>query len=197
LNESRDEMNKMEDRETWYRVPHSAEECAVHMEAGGVVEVWRGDRWVSLEGSCVRSVDFRLYVYFRSYDYRLVYSTPVGMSPVIGAPGHAYGLAKDAPVGWPSSGHGDNTAPMNVAEAFTPYCIIEARPPAPAPEPRTEKVPLHEVIGRRLPVWPVDDGGGYRHNKSGVTFYRADGTTIAMYALSPDGLVEVLAEEEA
>jgi len=184
----------MSEPETWYRVPRSAEECAVHLEAGGVVEFNWAVGWAPCHTTAAL---FSVGNCAALKEYRLVYSTPVGMSPVIGAPGHAYGLAKDAPVGWPSSGHGDNTAPMNVAEAFTPYCIIEARPPAPAPEPRTEKVPLHEVIGRRLPVWPVDDVGGYRHNKSGVTFYRADGTTIAMYALSPDGLVEVLAEEEA
>jgi len=194
LNESRDEMNKMEDRETWYRVPHSAEECAVHMEAGGVVEVWRGDRWVSLEGSCVRSVDFRLYVYFRSYDYRLVYSTPVGMSPVIGAPARAYGLAKDAPEGWEAAMYAEGWV---VGEGCQPNAIIEARPPAPAPEPRTEKVPLTKLAGRTL-VGALLPVYSFRPDPEGGFVWWAAGCNTEPLSVDVDsGMVEVLAEEEA
>jgi len=187
-------MNKMEDRETWYRVPHSAEECAVHMEAGGVVEVWRGDRWVSLEGSCVRSVDFRLYVYFRSYDYRLVYSTPVGMSPVIGAPARAYGVAGQEPEGWDQRGFhrdefGDRLWPDNA--------IIEARPPAPAPEPRTEKVPLTKLAGRTL-VGALLPVYSFRPDPEGGFVWWAAGCNTEPLSVDVDsGMVEVLAEEEA
>jgi len=134
-----------DDRETWYRVPRSAEECAVHLEAGGVVEVWRG-HWVTLEGSGVRPADFRLpTVAFDANIYRLVYTSPVGMSPVIGAPGHAYGLNQQAPEGW----DGRETLIEGDPSTWSPktrFCaedIIEARPPAPAPEP--EDAPNREA----------------------------------------------------
>lgn len=130
------------DRETWYRVPRSAEECAMHLEAGGVVEVSeRLDGCWRLAASGAEA--FRDGRHLRLDCYRLVYSTPVGMSPVIGAPSHAYGLARNVPTGgWQRRAFdGDG-----FVDGWTgPKTIIEARPPAPAPEPRTEPLDLSGI----------------------------------------------------
>jgi len=186
-----------DDREMWYRVPRSAEECAVHLEAGGVVEVRRG-HWVTLEGSGVRPADFRLpTVAFDANIYRLVYTSPVGMSPVIGAPGHAYGLAKDAPDGWGRRGW-EHTDSWNVG-VWEDDAIIEARPPAPAPEPRTEKVPLTKLAGRTL-VGETERVGRLDPPYGAATWrWRPEWSTL-WRLLTVDietGMVEVLAEEEA
>lgn len=185
------------DRETWYRVPRSAEECAVHLEAGGVVEFRFTDSPGNTWGTSRR--DFRRLGLATGAYYRLVYSTPVGMSPVIGAPGHAYGLAKDAPGdAW---GRAESDADFMVPEYWwSDTTIIEARPPAPAPEPRTEKVPLFVSLRDERKAFSPGMGE-FVVAKSGKT---SDGKVLAMSGgggsyvhVDADGLVEVLAEEEA
>jgi len=186
-----------DDRETWYRVPHSAEECAVHMEAGGVVKFCFRGEWLTSWNDPAAFRDPTRTLGLTSY--RLVYSTPVGMSPVIGAPGHAYGLAKDAPEGWEAAMYAEGWV---VGEGCQPNSIIEARPPAPAPEPRTEKVPLTKLAGRTLvgetePVeWIRWARGEWRWGPVRV-FAPANNNTLILTVDVDSGMVEVLAEEEA
>ena len=185
-----------DDRETWYRVPRSAEECAVHLEAGGVVEINDDGRWRQTTAGA-RSFREATPEGFGQDEYRLVYSSPVGMSPVIGAPGHAYGLARQAPEEWYGR-HGGEAGWVD-GHLWHLNIIIEARPPVPAPEPRTEKVPWYDAVTEGM---KVVHSTGYivavwvKRNPDGFMWLEGVNSDPRV-PVGADGLVEVLAEEEA
>ena len=174
------------------------EECARHVEAGGVVQRYCDDMWMdeSLPVTAYRGstgTPGRDWCHPRRLMPIAAPATPAGMTPgpeVDGRPTW-YGTARDAKV----AGMDETRAWMcdgwSYVNRWTSDEIVQAR--YPLPKPKTERVYWWEAVGRTDPhdgeIIRVEKVAGW---KPLVHFV----DSAHMVVESPDGTVEVLAEDD-
>ena len=176
------------------------EECARHVEAGGVVQ-WRclsdDDVWLdeSWSAGAYRGLDNAPGLSRRLLPIAPIAApaTPAGMTPgpeVDGRPTW-YGTARDAEVAGMTEARGWTGEGWSYVGRWTSDEIVQARYPLP-PKPKTERVHWWEAVRRTDPndgeILRVEKVAGW---KPLVHFV----DSAHMVVESPDGTVEVLAED--
>ena len=179
------------------KVAQTWEECALHVEAGGVVQRYCDDMWMdeSLPVTAYRGstgTPGRDWCHPRRL---LPIEAPIDptMSPgpeVDGRPTW-YGTARDAKVAGMTEARGWTRDGWSYVGCWTSDEIVQARYPLP-PKPKTERVHWWEAVGRTDP----HDGEIIRVGKVAgwkpLVHFAGGGCKDVT---SPDGTVEVLAKD--
>lgn len=178
------------------KIAQTWEECARHVEAGGVVQwlhhdgTWRDEHLfaTSYRGSNGTPGE-------EGYRPRrlLPLPTPAGMTPgpeVDGRPTW-YGTARDAEVAGMDENRGWTNGKWSFVGLWDATAIVQARYPLP-PKPKTERVYWWVSVGREDPhdrrIVKVEKVAGWKP----LVYFTGGGF---MDVSSPDGTVEVLAED--
>lgn len=180
------------------KIAQTWEECAQHVEAGGVVEylsniddVWRDDSW---SAGAYRMLDNAPGLSRRLLPIAPIAApaTPAGMTPgpeVDGRPTW-YGTARDAKVAGMTEARGWTNERWSYVNRWDAAAIVQAR--YPMPKPKTVRVYWWEAVGRTDP-----------HDREIIRVGKVDGwkplvhfvDSAHMVVESPDGTVEVLAKD--
>ena len=180
------------------KIAQTWEECARHVEAGGVVEYLSSDDVWMKDG--MTAVDYLARTGIPGDGWwqprRLMPTedaTPAGMTPgpeVDGRPTW-YGTARDAEAAGMTEGRGWTKYAWTHVGDRKATAIVQARYPLP-PKPKTERVRWWECAGREDP----HDGEIIRVEKIPGLMPRVNFAGGGhMDVESPDGTVEVLAED--
>lgn len=182
------------------KIAQTWEECARHVEAGGVVQ-WRrlsdDDVWLDESWSAGA---YRGLFNAPGLSRRLLPiapiaapATPAGMTPgpeVDGRPTW-YGTARDAEVAGVTEGRCWTSDAWTHVGARNAAAVVQARYPLP-PKPKTERVHWWEAVGR------TDPNGREIVTAQKVAGWKPQVRLVGgglMDVTSPDGTVEVLAED--
>ncbi len=182
------------------KIAQTWEECARHVEAGGVVQVWRrgDDVWLdeSWSAGAYRGLGKAPSEYGWHRPRRLLPiedANPEGMTPgpeVDGRPTW-YGAARDAEVAGMTEGRCWTKYAWTHVGDWPAASIVQARYPLP-PKPKTVRVHWSVADGREDP----HDGEIIRVEKIPGLMPRVNFAGGGwMDVTSPDGTVEVLAED--
>lgn len=179
------------------KIAQTWEECARHVEAGGVVQ-WRrlsdDDVWLdeSWSAGAYRGLDNAPGLSRRLLPIAAP-ANPAGMTPgpVVDGRQTWYGTARDAEVAGMTEGRCWTSDAWTHVGARNAAAIVQARYPLP-PKPKTERVHWWEAVGRTDP-----------HDGEIIRVAKVDGwkplvhfvDSAHMVVESPDGTVEVLAED--
>mgnify|MGYP001238719566 CR=1 FL=1 len=180
------------------KIAQTWEECARHVEAGGVVQRYCDDMWMdeSLPVTAYRGTTGTPggdWCHPRRLLPIAAPATPEGMSPgpVVDGRPTWYGTGGDAQVAGMTEARVWTNGKWSFVGLWPAASIVQARYPLP-PKPKTERVHWWEAAGREDPndgviKWVTKVVG----SEPRVYFAGCGWTEVS----SPDGTVEVLAED--
>ena len=177
------------------KIAQTWEECAQHVEAGGVVEylsniddVWRDDSW---SAGAYRMLDNAPGLSRRLLPIAAPIDPTMKPGPEVDGRPTWYGTARDAEVAGMTEARGWTNGEWIPVGNWDAAAIVQARYPLP-PKPKTERVHWWEAVGRTDP-----------NGREIIRVAKVDGwkplvhfvDSAHMAVESPDGTVEVLAKD--